>query len=145
MTPTWPTAQDNAAVTGYVVQAMIEPQQLAADRSSLLISNLQPWQAYRLAVWAQDAAGHVSPALVVGVFTPDTEVPVWPAGAVLVPSQLESTALTVNWSMALDDVGVVGYRVLADGVQTGAVMCGAKPAHRGSTAGAHGVDRSHCG
>ena len=122
VTLTWPTAQDNAAVTGYVVQVDDnEPQQLAAERASLLISNLQPWRAYRLAVWAQDAAGQVSPALEVGVFTPDTEVPVWPAGAVLVPSQLESTALTVNWSMALDDVGVVGYRVLADGVQTGAV------------------------
>lgn len=122
VTLTWPVAQDNVAVTGYVVQVDdAEVLLAAADASSLFISDLQPWRDYRIAVWAQDEAGASSPALEVGIFTPDTEVPVWPVGSSLMPSQIESTALTVNWPMAVDDVAVVGYRVFADGLQTGAV------------------------
>ena len=47
--------------------------------------------------------------------------------------------------MALDDVGVAGYRVFADGVQTGAVDGAAKARASRVAASTNGVDRGHCG
>ena len=92
MTLTWPTAQDNAAVTGYAVQVDDnEPQQLAAERASLLISNLHGGHIDLL--FGRKMRRDRRVQLSKWVFTPDTEVPVWPAGATLIPSQLNPRRL----------------------------------------------------
>ena len=71
------------------------------------------------AVRAVDAAGNVSGnSLVLPVTTPapppDTTPPVAPA---VMTARLDSpTQVTLRWTAASDDVGVVGYRVTRDGV-----------------------------
>ena len=74
---------------------------------------------YVFAVRAIDAAGNVSGnSLVLPVTTPappaDTTAPVAPA---VLTARLDSpTQVTLRWNAASDDIGVVGYRILRDGV-----------------------------
>ena len=43
--------------------------------------------------------------------TPDKIVPSWPAGNALTASNVGQTGLTLTWTAAIDNVGIVGYRV----------------------------------
>lgn len=42
---------------------------------------------------------------------PDTTPPTWPAGSVLAASRIDLTARRLDWMPAVDDVGVVNYRI----------------------------------
>lgn len=43
--------------------------------------------------------------------SPDRVAPTWPAGSTLTASSVSQTGLTLTWTAATDNVGVVGYRV----------------------------------
>lgn len=49
--------------------------------------------------------------------TPDTEAPTTPTG--LVASNISSTSLDLSWNASTDNIGVDGYQVYVDGVNTG--------------------------
>lgn len=46
----------------------------------------------------------------------DMEVPNWPDGNKLTISNVGQTSLTLTWTMATDNAGVTGYKILKDGV-----------------------------
>ena len=58
VTVTWPDAQDNVGIVGYVVQVNNEePRQVLPSEGELRLTNLLPWQTYRIQIHALDAAG----------------------------------------------------------------------------------------
>ncbi len=46
----------------------------------------------------------------------DTTPPTWPAGNTLIPSHITPTSLTLTWTIATDDTGVIAYRLSQGGV-----------------------------
>jgi putative cell wall-binding protein/fibronectin type 3 domain-containing protein len=118
MTITWPEATDDVGVTGYVVLRRNNAGELVqvgtrgpADRSFTdagLVSSV----TYTYKVEAVDAAANRSTTGPQGSQqTLDTVPPTWPAGASLTFSGVGTTAMTVSWPAATDNVAVTGYQV----------------------------------
>ncbi|WP_217561808.1 FG-GAP-like repeat-containing protein [Paenibacillus sp. GbtcB18] len=86
------------------------------------IGDLAPG-SYAYVITATDAAGNESAKGASAVLTvtlakgasPDTEAPVWPAGAVLVFSDVTSGSVNVGWPEAADNRAVTGYEVYRNG------------------------------
>jgi chitodextrinase len=117
LTLSWSPATDNVGVTGYRVYCngtlVVSP-----SSTSVQITELLPGGTCAFTVSAFDAAGNVSvPSSPLSVTTPlalvDTTAPTTPTG--LAASALTLTSLTLSWSAAIDNVGVIGYRVYRDG------------------------------
>jgi parallel beta-helix repeat protein len=51
-----------------------------------------------------------------GNFRWDTTAPIWPAAALLTVSILNSTRLTLQWTIPVDDSWITGYRLYQDGM-----------------------------
>lgn len=101
------------AVDGVVAQSSAtRPYRFAWD------SRLVAVGAHTLAVRAHDGAGNMaaSAPVEVTVFR-DTTPPAAPAG--LTATAVDPAGVSFAWSVATDDVGVSGYRVLRDGVAVG--------------------------
>lgn len=47
---------------------------------------------------------------------PDNVLPTWPSGSALTASEVGTATVTLGWTAATDNVGVVGYRILQSGV-----------------------------
>jgi fibronectin type III domain protein/SdrD B-like protein len=58
-----------------------------------------------------DGVDHVLAANAGPTTCPDSEAPTWPSPATLEASGVGADRLTLTWSAAADDVGVIGYRV----------------------------------
>ncbi|MFD7525004.1 FG-GAP-like repeat-containing protein [Paenibacillus chitinolyticus] len=79
--------------------------------------------SYAYVITATDAAGNESAKGASAVLTvtlakgasPDTEAPVWPAGAALVFSDVTSGSVNVGWPEAADNRAVTGYEVYRNG------------------------------
>jgi exo-poly-alpha-galacturonosidase len=119
---TWPAATDNAAVASYhVLDGGRQVASVPGTALSAVVSGLAPALPHNLSVVAADATGNATAGPSVEVTTAgpaDTTAPTPPAGAgsfSLVPGSAGFTWLKVQWSPATDDVGVAGYRVLANG------------------------------
>ena len=127
VTLTWPTAQDDVAITAYVIaQNGMEITRTNGSTLTLDVNGLSPWTEYTFTVTAEDEAGNASvQALTVTQKTPDTVNPTFSAGAGLSIADLTSTSATVRWPKATDDVAVTRYEVAIDG--------GPKPAVDGQT------------
>lgn len=71
-----------------------------------------------------DTSYHVGPSLtydyypLMRPYIPDTTPPIWPAGSKLTGSRLTPTSITLNWTIATDDVGVVSYLVFEGSIMT---------------------------
>src|SRR4051812_8311874 len=76
-----------------------------------------------------------SGAAAVRTTSADTQAPSAPSG--LAASDLSSSAATLSWAAATDDVAVTGYDVLRDGVKVGALT--------GSAAGPPGTTLTDVG
>src|SRR5207249_3424092 len=75
--------------------------------------------SHTLTAVARDAAGNTSTSLPVSVTVsnPDTLPPSLPTG--LTATADSASQITLAWSPAADNVGVTGYQVFRNGVQTG--------------------------
>ncbi|WP_051792861.1 PQQ-dependent sugar dehydrogenase [Kibdelosporangium aridum] len=119
----WNAATDNIGVTGYdVYQHGQLMKSVAGNVLATTVEGLTPDTEYQWAVFAKDAAGNVSPGSnIIFVRTssapPDNQAPT-------VPGNLNSprkTATTVDlaWTGSTDNVGVSGYEIFRDNVQSG--------------------------
>jgi chitodextrinase len=113
---TWTAATDNVGVTGYRVYrggALVG----STTALSYLDTGLQPQTPYTYEVRAYDAAGNVGPAAAAGATTPgaDTASPSVPTG--LKATVQKGRKVLLTWNASNDNVGVVGYDVVRNGVQ----------------------------
>ncbi|MGR6836864.1 fibronectin type III domain-containing protein [Syntrophomonas erecta] len=134
-TLTWPWAADNVAVYGYEVY-----------REGSLIATLDAYSnsytdilvpddnTYTYVVYALDGAGNRSTGINYSVRTgdpdPDLKSPYWPAGTYINLSEFTDTTVKVHWSEALDNIGVIGYVVIKDGLWTEYADPGEENDHR---------------
>mgnify|MGYP000843913996 FL=1 len=134
-TLTWPWAADNVAVYGYEVY-----------REGSLIATLDAYSnsytdilvpddnTYAYVVYALDGAGNRSTGMDYSVRTgdpdPDLKSPYWPAGTYINLSDFTDTTVKVHWSEALDNIGVIGYVVIKDGLWTEYADPGEENDHR---------------
>ena len=117
VTISWPAAQDDTAVTGYVVYNGAE-QLASVDGSTTTqqITGLTAGTTYTLTVKAKDGSLNWSAGLEVSITTQDnvpqdSTAPVWPIGSTVTASAISTNGLTLTWSAAQDDTLVTGYRI----------------------------------
>lgn len=110
---TWAPATDNTAVSGYDISVdgvtVATVGSLSFDATGLLST-----RSYSFAVAALDDSGNVGPSVGTSYVMPDLVAPSAPRNAVV--SVTGKTSVTLTWSAAADDVGVVGYQVSRGGV-----------------------------
>ena len=115
----WTPATDETGIARYelllgeTLIATKAPHQLGGE-----VTGLSPSTEYTFRVVAADHAGNLSeggPSLT--VITPDAERPQWPADSALTAVEISETTLTLRWTRARDDVGVVQYRVYQDNIE----------------------------
>jgi chitodextrinase/lysophospholipase L1-like esterase len=115
----WTPSTDNTGVTGYEIYrggALVG----SSTSATYVDGGLTASTAYSYTVRARDAAGNrsaVSAALAVSTnaVPPDTQAPTVPTA--LVGSALSPTSIALSWGAASDNVAVVGYDVLRNGVK----------------------------
>jgi glucose/arabinose dehydrogenase len=118
----WTAGSDNVGVTGYDVY---QHGQLVTSVGNVLeatATGLVPDTEYDWTVFAKDAAGNVSAAS--GNLLVRTDPAPADTVAPTAPGALRSTGRTATsvdlaWTASTDNVGVVGYDVFRDNVQTG--------------------------
>ena len=111
---TWAAATDNVGVASYElsrdgVVVASTPNLAFAD------ANVNGMTTYTYAVVALDAAGNRSAVATVSATTGDLAAPTAPA-TVTAAAHDGPPTVSLTWSAASDDVGVVSYDVLRDGV-----------------------------
>jgi chitodextrinase len=114
----WDAASDNVGVAGYRVS--IGDTSVIITERTYTVSGLAPGAEVSITVQPYDAAGNEGIMAGVSGRTRDITAPVWAAGT-LTYTGLTETGLTLQWSGAADNVGVVGYAVFQDGVQVGSL------------------------
>lgn len=119
---TWAPSSDDVGVLGYRIYR--GGVQIATSAiTTFLDTGLSPATSYTYTVAAYDAAGNESPpsgpatATTLPIGQADTEAPSTPLMVVAVPSG--PNGVLVSWAPAIDNVGVLGYRVFRDGVAIG--------------------------
>ncbi|NUT94322.1 MAG: hypothetical protein HOY78_20100, partial [Saccharothrix sp.] len=112
----WTAASDNVGVVGYDVLSGGSVVK-SVEGTSVVVDGLAPSTDYSFTVVAKDAAGNRSDASAAASArtgdAPDTQKPT-------APSALKSTgettsSVSLEWTAASDNVGVVGYDVLSGG------------------------------
>jgi chitodextrinase len=116
---TWTAATDDVGVTGYTLYR--DGSQVATQSgTSYTYTGLTCGTTYTLAVDAYDAAGNHS-GKATSAFTttacPDTQPPTAPTG--LAATSTTQTSVSVRWTASTDNVGVTGYTLYRNGVQSG--------------------------
>jgi len=118
----WNASSDNVGVDAYDIYK--DGVFLASTTNTgYNVSGLSESTSYGFYVIAKDAAGNVSNASntlnVTTVTPPDIEAPSIPSG--LVASNIAQTSATISWNASSDNIGVVAYEVLKNGVSQGTV------------------------
>jgi chitodextrinase len=111
----WSPSTDNVGVTGYTFHRG-STELGTTSGTAYSASGLTCGTSYTVSVVARDAAGNVSaPASLVAATAAcaDTQPPSQPTG--INQSSKTETSISVTWSAATDNVGVVGYSLFRDG------------------------------
>ena len=112
---TWSAATDNVGVVGYLVERCSAScgsfsQVGAPIGTSLVDSNLAAATSYTYRISAKDAANNTSPysaqASAMTFSVADTQPPTQPTTLTVTPG---TTQMSLSWTPATDNVGVVGY------------------------------------
>ncbi len=119
----WNASSDNTGVTGYrVFRDGVETGTTAG--TNYTFTGLTPATGYTFHVTAFDAYGNESPLSVALVITTednpsdvDVTIPSIPENLRLVIST--ATEIFFSWDNSTDNVGVAGYRILRDDIETG--------------------------
>lgn len=113
----WDPASDNFGVTAYDIYRNDGFTMTVGTVTNTLDSTVITDTAYSYQIRARDGAGNISAlSSAVNVATPPTDdntPPSAPSG--LASVVVTSTAVTITWNAATDDVAVTGYDVLRDG------------------------------
>lgn len=126
VTVTWEQAADNVAVAGYNIylgdsETPVNGNQPVTELSYTL-TGLNAATAYTVRIEAVDTSGNRSDVMAETAFTTaeaqgtvDEEAPTKPTNT-KVDAKTENS-ITISWTASEDNVGVVGYKVLVDGVE----------------------------
>ncbi|MEM7262598.1 MAG: LamG-like jellyroll fold domain-containing protein, partial [Planctomycetota bacterium] len=113
----WDEATDNFFVAGYrVLQDSVEIG--TTTQLSFAVAGLAPATSYGFSVIAFDSAGNESGAagpVAVVTDAPDSQPPTVPGS--FVATALSTVRIDLGWTSSTDNVAVVGYRLLRDGVE----------------------------
>jgi fibronectin type 3 domain-containing protein len=118
----WDPSSDDTAVAGYSIYrdgAELEP---GVDGLTVTYTDVdvQPSTTYSYTVRAFDADGNTSPlSTAAEVTTPPPDDTTPPSAPPRVSLEQVEDGLEIRWEPAVDDVGVVGYRVLRNGSEIG--------------------------
>ncbi|MDD3654276.1 MAG: fibronectin type III domain-containing protein, partial [Desulfotomaculaceae bacterium] len=118
-TLTWPSADDNVAVTQYqVYQGETLLATLPAGTLTYDVEGLACNTAYNFKVSAGDYLNNFSMPLTKPAITPaaDTTAPNWQDGAYLTFSDIAADHVTVSWPVADDNYQVKRYQIYQDGI-----------------------------
>ncbi|MDA8262748.1 MAG: fibronectin type III domain-containing protein [Actinomycetota bacterium] len=118
----WKASTDNVGVYGYkVVRGGYSTALLRSGSTGFVDTNLVPGSSYSYQIQAIDLAGNLSlPSPAVMVAAPaDTVPPTAPSG--MRATSVTSDSALLGWSPSSDNVGVVAYQVLRDGVKVATV------------------------
>ena len=120
---TWSAARDDVAVTGYDVFSGITKVGTATT-TSFNHSGLQPSTTYSYRVQARDAAGNPSDysntVAAKTLAVADVTKPTAPANVTALAQS--SSSILLSWTSAMDNVAVVGYDVVQDGIKRTTVL-----------------------
>ena len=115
LTVSWPEATDEGGVEGgveaysvYLDGRMI--QRLGAEAQSYALPLLSVGR-HEVIVIASDAAQNRSEPLIGQHTSHDQSPPTWPESAQIMVSDLTASAVTAQWTPAIDDVGVTAYEL----------------------------------
>ncbi len=122
LTLKWTAASDNEGVAVYKISYSlnsVNKEKFAYTNRTANITGLDADEEYNFTVEARDAAANWStggPSVKVSTLeSSDTSKPSWTSGAALTVTNASSTALTLNWPDANDNIGVTGYKVYQNG------------------------------
>ncbi|MBK9394672.1 MAG: fibronectin type III domain-containing protein [Uliginosibacterium sp.] len=137
----WGAANDDQGVAGYqIYRNGVLVSTVQGNLLNYIDTGLSAGTSYQYSVKALDAAGNLSDASAsflvstAGQSTPDAQAPIAPASFIL--STAGQTSLSMSWSPATDDVGIVAYQISRDGAviaaswQVRTTSCQYRPAHR---------------
>ena len=114
----WGPARDDGVLTSYHLSRNGEEVLVTeASTTQAVIEDLAPGRSYTMTLTALDAAGHRSADQTIVLETPDFTAPFWPENSTLFASDPQSTAVTLTWTQAQDDVSVVGYRLYHQNIE----------------------------
>ena len=113
----WPSPLDEGGVARFEVYVDGELWSDVSDTppsQRATLRGLRPGATLLIDVFAIDNAANRSAPLSTSVVTPDGAAPRWPEGAELIASA-GVTEVRLSWPVAIDDVGVTGYRLFSQG------------------------------
>lgn len=118
VTVSWDPSSDNVGVTTYTVSRDGQPVATTSD-TTYVDTGLTPGSTHQYTVSAADADGNNSAFSQPATATtdPDGSPPSVPSG--LVVDAVTASSVSLSWGASTDDVGVVRYEVLRDGVLLG--------------------------
>ncbi|RAV02016.1 fibronectin type III domain-containing protein [Paenibacillus sp. YN15] len=116
----WPLGVDNGGITGYRVYVNGQAVGDTPD-THYKLTGLTGNTLYTVRVEGQDSDGNLSLGGPVVIFrtlgAADTAPPVWPAASALNAADITAESLQLQWSSAVDTVGVEAYRLFKDDVE----------------------------
>ncbi len=121
MVISWPQASDNIGVIEYQLYRQGDTleliQALDSQTTSYNVEGLTPDTTYHFVLRGRDAKSNYTPDLTLAVKTllTDDQAPTWPAGSKLTADNILTDNLDLNWTPAVDNVDVTGYRLLKNG------------------------------
>ena len=118
LTLNWTAATDNVAVTDYGVFKDGSLESLTANANTYEVTGLTPGNSYNFTVYSIDAANNLS---LVSNTLNETTIDVTAPTAIsdLSSASVTETTLTLNWTVATDNVAVTDYEVFQDAVSIG--------------------------
>ncbi len=133
----WTASTDNLGVFGYqVFRGGFSIAMVPAGSTGFVDTNLAPGSSYSYQVQALDLAGNRSlPSTAVAVAMPaDTDPPTPPGG--LQTASVTSGSVLLEWGPSSDNLGVLAYQVVRDGVRV-ATVAGVSCLDTGVAPGGH--------
>ena len=119
----WAASSDNVGVAGYnVYRNGVKINTATNTTTSYSVTGLTPNTAYSITVSAVDAAGNQSvQSTALNVTTAkDATAPTVPT--TLTATSVTATSFTLGWKASTDNVGVSGYNIFLNGLQTNAAL-----------------------
>ena len=113
LTLNWTAATDNVGVTNYNIYQDNVLIQTVGNVLTYDVTGLNPVTLYSFFITALDAEGNESAnSNTVQGLTIDIDPPV--IGVLSTPVNIEQTSMTLNWTAAIDNVGVTNYNIFQD-------------------------------
>ncbi|MDI4645970.1 OmpL47-type beta-barrel domain-containing protein [Cohnella hashimotonis] len=115
----WSAATDDTGVVRYHIY--LDQAEIASVTGTVYqIADLASDTNYRFEIEAEDGAGNRSVKLAADAATRSAAEPFWTDGE-LTASDIQYASVKLHWNGAIDDVGVVGYKIFRDGTEIATV------------------------